>query len=243
MVQFKEKAKGEAESVSVGLFTYPVLQAADVLAYRAHGVPVGEDQRQHIELMRDLAQRFNSAFEPVFVLPEPWVPPRAARIMALDDPTQKMSKSSSRPDSAISLTDAPDLIQRKVRAAVTDSGREVRVADDKPAISNLLTIFAALDDVPIEQLQERFAGQGYGRFKQELADALVARLTPIRERFERLVDDRAELARTLDSGAEQAASVAGETLRSAQDAVGLLPRASAEQPVEDREAEPALRSS
>jgi tryptophanyl-tRNA synthetase len=242
MVQFKEKAKGEAESVSVGLFTYPVLQAADVLAYRAHGVPVGEDQRQHIELMRDLAQRFNSAFAPVFVLPEPWVPSRAARIMALDDPTQKMSKSSTRADSKILLTDSPEHIQRKLRAAVTDSGREVRAADDKPAISNLLTIFAAIDDVPLEDLEERFVGQGYGRFKQELADAVVARLAPIRERFQRLMDDRAELARTLDIGAERAESVAAETLRSAQEAVGLLPRGSVDQPHQDLAVEPALRS-
>ena len=244
MVQFKEKAKGEAETVSVGLFTYPLLQAADVLAYRAHGVPVGEDQRQHIELMRDLAQRFNSTFGSVFVLPEPWIPSRAARVMALDDPTQKMSKSSPRPDSLISLTDPPGVIQSKVRAAVTDSGREVRAADDKPAISNLLTIFAALEDVSVDGLEERFAGHGYGRFKQELADVLVARLSPIRERFERLMNDRAEVARTLDAGSERAASVAIETLSAAQDAVGLLPRAGAGQlSAEDDREEPALRSS
>src|SRR5688500_5897533 len=165
MVQFKDRSKGEAESVGVGLFTYPVLQAADVLLYRAHGVPVGEDQRQHIELMRDIGQRFNSQLGKTFVLPEAWVPPEGARIMALDDPTQKMSKSAGRPGSSVSLIESPTSIAKKVRSAVTDSGKEVRAAEDKPAITNLLTILSLAEGVPVPELEDRFAGAGYGDFK------------------------------------------------------------------------------
>jgi tryptophanyl-tRNA synthetase len=166
MVQFKEKSGGQAESVGVGLFTYPVLQAADVLLYDARGVPVGEDQRQHIELMRDLAVRFNATFGETFVVPEAWVPEQGARIMALDDPTQKMSTSADRPASRIHLIDPPDEIARKIRSAVTDSGREIVAGPGKPAISNLLTIYSALDGTPVSELEDRFAGRGYGEFKR-----------------------------------------------------------------------------
>ena len=232
MVQFKEKSKGEADSVAVGLFTYPVLQAADVLLYRAHGVPVGEDQRQHIELMRDLAARFNSTFGPTFVVPDPWISPAGARIMALDDPTQKMSKSAARPASSISLSDPSDAIASKIRSAVTDSGREVRAGEDKPALSNLLTIFSLVSGASIAALEDRFEGVGYGRFKQDLAEAVDAQLAPLRARFEDLIADPAEVTRVLEEGAAHAADVASETMASVREATGLV--AAAPQPADTR---------
>ncbi|MFN2488999.1 MAG: tryptophan--tRNA ligase [Actinomycetota bacterium] len=221
MVQFKEKSKGAAESIGVGLFTYPVLQAADVLLYRAHGVPVGEDQRQHIELMRDLATRFNATFGDVFVVPEPWISPLGARIMALDDPTQKMSKSAARPASSISLTDGPDAIARKIRSAVTDSGREIRVGDDKPALTNLLTIYSLVTDQSFESIETRWSGSGYGEFKRALGDALIERLEPIRRRLEQYTSDPSATARVLDLGAARAAQWAADTMSSVRAAVGL----------------------
>ena len=223
MVQFKEKSKGETESVGVGLFTYPILQAADVLLYRAHGVPVGEDQRQHIELMRDLGQRFNSTFGKTFVLPEAWIPPAGARIMALDDPTQKMSKSAERPASTVSMVDPPEVIAKKLRSAVTDSGREVRAADDKPAVTNLLTIFSLAEDTPVPELEERFASSGYGDFKAALAEAVVERFKPVRERYLELMGDRGETERLLAGGAERARAVAETTIADVRTKVGLLP--------------------
>lgn len=224
MVQFKEKSKGETESVGVGLFTYPVLQAADVLLYRAHGVPVGEDQRQHIELMRDIGQRFNSLLGETFVLPEAWIPPAGARIMALDDPTQKMSKSADRPASLVQLVDPPDVIVKKVKSAVTDSGREVRAGEDKPALSNLLSIFALVEGVPVAELEDRFATSGYGEFKAALAEALVGRLGPIRNRYSELMADPAETQRLLAGGAEAAAAVAEQTMVDVRARTGLLAR-------------------
>jgi tryptophanyl-tRNA synthetase len=233
MVQFKEKSRGETESVGVGLFTYPVLQAADVLAYRAHGVPVGEDQRQHIELMRDIAARFNAAFGETFVLPEAWVPPAGARIMALDDPGQKMSKSARRPAAAILMSDPPDAIARKVRSAVTDSGREVRAGDDKPALTNLLTIFSLVAGTPIEELEQRFAGAGYGEFKGALAEQLIESLEPMRARLSGLLGDPGETARLLRRGSERAAETAEAVMADVRERVGLLPGAHPKPAVED----------
>ena len=223
MVQFKEKSKGESESVGAGLFTYPVLQAADVLLYQAHGVPVGEDQRQHVELMRDLAQRFNSNFGVTFTVPEAWIPPSGARIMALDDPSQKMSKSETggRPGSVLLLVDPPEVVAKKVRSAVTDSGRDIVASEDKPAIRNLLTIYSAVADTPIGELEERFAGSGYGDFTSALAEAVVARLAPIRLRYEELMADPAETERLLAAGAARAAQAAAVTLSRARERTGL----------------------
>ena len=223
MVQFKERSKGEAESVGVGLFAYPVLQAADVLLYQAHGVPVGEDQRQHVELMRDLAGRFNKLFGPTFTLPEAWIPKEGARIMALDDPTQKMSKSEMdvRPASGVLLVDEPATITKKIRSAVTDSGREVEAGPGKPALTNLLTIFSLVAGEGVGALEERFAGHGYGDFKAALAEAVVDRLAPIRARYRELMDDPGELDRLLARGAERAAQVATTTMAAVRDRVGL----------------------
>lgn len=223
MVQFKEKSRGEAESVGVGLFTYPVLQAADVLLYGAHGVPVGDDQRQHVELMRDLATRFNTTLGDTFVVPEAWIPPSGARIMALDDPTQKMSASfaEARPGSALFLADSPAAIAKKVRSAVTDSGRDVVSGPDKPALSNLLTVFSVVADTSVEELEERFSGSGYAQFKQALADAIIERFTPIRVRYEQLLRNQEEMSEVLSLGAEKASEVADATLSVVRDRIGL----------------------
>jgi tryptophanyl-tRNA synthetase len=221
MVQFKEKSKGETESVGVGLFTYPVLQAADVLLYQADGVPVGEDQRQHIELMRDIAIRFNSTLGETFRVPEAWIPPSGARIMALDDPTQKMSKSAARPNSSILLVDPPEAIAKKVKVAVTDSGRDVVASDDKPALKNLLTILSLVEGVSVPDLEARFAGAGYGDFKKALAESLVAALEPIRVRYEELMADPAETGRLVAVGAGKAGERAAQTMDRVRSRTGL----------------------
>ncbi|MGH2778646.1 MAG: tryptophan--tRNA ligase [Actinomycetota bacterium] len=227
MVQFKEKSKGSSESVGVGLFTYPVLQAADVLLYQAHGVPVGEDQRQHVELMRDLAQRFNATFGDTFRVPEAWIPAAGARIMALDEPTQKMSKSDmdARPGSGILLVDPPEVVTKKIKSAVTDSGRDVKAGESKPALTNLLAIFSVVEEVPVAELEDRFASSGYGDFKAALADAVVAKLAPIRHRYEELMNDPGEIDRLLAVGAERAEAVAAETMARVRERVGLTTRA------------------
>jgi tryptophanyl-tRNA synthetase len=224
MIQFKERSKGDSESVGVGLFTYPALQAADVLLYQAHGVPVGEDQRQHIELMRDLALRFNSTYGATFTVPEAFIPGTGARIMALDDPTQKMSKSAGRPNSWILITDEPDVVKKKIRSAVTDSGRDVVAGDDKPALTNLLTILSVLEGVPIPTLEERFRDSGYADFKRDLGDALVGYFEPIRTRFEEVIADPGELEKILTRGAERARGIAEETMAAVRDRTGLGPR-------------------
>lgn len=221
MVQFKEKSKGETESVSVGLFTYPVLQAADVLLYQADGVPVGEDQRQHIELMRDIAVRFNGTLGETFRVPEAWIPPSGARIMALDDPLQKMSKSAARPNSSIGLTDPPDVIAKKVKVAVTDSGRDIVASADKPAVTNLLTILALIEGSSVPELEERFRGSGYGDLKKALTEALISALDPIRARYEELAADPAETAALVALGAEKASAAADATMTAARAAAGL----------------------
>lgn len=221
MIQFKEKSKGETESVGVGVFTYPVLQAADVLLYQAHGVPVGEDQRQHVELMRDLGGRFNQMFGDTFVLPDAFIPQQGARIMALDDPTQKMSKSAGRPNSSIQLTDPRDSIVKKVRSAVTDSGREVVAGPDKPALTNLLGIYSLVTDTPVDELQARFEGKGYGDLKTAMAEAVADALEPIRQRYDMLAADPAETSRVLAAGAERAEAVAEPTMAQVRERTGL----------------------
>ncbi len=224
MTQFKDKtAKGGEGSASVGLFTYPILQAADILLYRPHYVPVGEDQRQHLELTRDLAQRFNHRFKPTFRLPEPYIPKQTAKITDLQDPTKKMSKSSSSPSGIIDLLDLPSVSAKKIKSAVTDSGAEIRFdAEEKPGVSNLLTIYAALSGRSVEDLESAYAGKGYGDFKKDLAEVVVEFVTPIRARALELLDDRTELDAILHRGAERADAVAQQTLNDVYDRVGLV---------------------
>jgi tryptophanyl-tRNA synthetase len=221
MIQFKEKSKGDTESVGAGLFTYPVLQAADVLLYQAHGVPVGEDQRQHVELMRDIGGRFNRMFGDTFVLPEAFIPTVGARIMSLDDPTQKMSKSAGRPNSSIQLTDPTEMIVKKIRSAVTDSGREVVSGPDKPALTNLLGIYSLVTDTSIPELEARFEGKGYGDFKTTMAEEVAAGLAPIRTRYEELAADPGGTAGLLAAGAERAETIAEATMTTVRSLTGL----------------------
>jgi tryptophanyl-tRNA synthetase len=222
MTQFKDKAqRGGAEAASVGLYDYPVLQAADILLYGTHLVPVGEDQRQHLELSRTLARRFNSLYGETFVVPEPMILDVGARVMALDEPTQKMSKSSPTPAGYVALLDEPETIRRKIRRAVTDSGTEIVASPEKPAITNLINIYAALADKSIPELEEQYRGKGYGDFKQDLAEVVVEALSPIRERALELLDDPRELDEILESGAERARKIASSTLHDARAKLGL----------------------
>lgn len=224
MTQFKDKSRGrEAGSVGAGLFMYPVLMAADVLAYRADLVPVGDDQRQHLELMRDLAQRFNRDFGETFPLPQPFIPEHGARIMALDDPAQKMSKSDYRPASNIWMLDTPDAVRVKIARAVSDSGRDIRYGPDKPAISNLLEIFSAVTARPVGELESSYVGEGYAKLKADLADAVTAFLEPFQIRYKEVSADQAAIETLLDKGAGRARSVASQTLALVRERVGLRP--------------------
>jgi tryptophanyl-tRNA synthetase len=222
MTQWKEKSEGR-EFVSVGLFTYPALQAADILLYQADEVPVGDDQRQHIELTRDLAQRFNHRFGDVFTLPKATFPKAGARIMDLQLVDKKMSKSLESPRGTLFLLDTPDELRKKVMSAVTDSGTDVRAAPDKEGITNLLDLMSAASGEDIAALEDRFAGRGYGDFKKEVAEAVVELLRPLQERYAELAADRAGIQERLLVGAEKARSVAAETLDAAKNALGLLP--------------------
>jgi tryptophanyl-tRNA synthetase len=224
MTQFKDKAAKEGEgAASVGLLTYPILQAADILLYRPKYVPVGEDQRQHLELTRDLAQRFNHRFKKTFPLPEPYILKSTGKIYDLQNPTAKMSKSSSSPAGIVELLDDPKVSAKKIRSAVTDSETEVRFdAEAKPGVSNLLTIFSELTGTSIPDLEQQYAGRGYGDFKGDLADAVVEFVTPFRDRVNELMADRAELDDVLARGAAQAREVAGRTLGEVYDRVGLV---------------------
>ncbi len=206
MVQFKDKSqKVGADQVSVGLFTYPILQAADILLYHANEVPVGEDQRQHLELTRDLAQRFNHRFGKTFTLPGPHIVKDVAKIADLQDPSIKMSKSASTPQGIVDVLEDPASIRKKIGRAVTDMGTEVRADDEaKPGVTNLLRIHSALSGVPVAELEQRYAGAGYGAFKKDVAEVVVGALTPIRERTEKFLADEAGLDRVLAAGAARA---------------------------------------
>jgi tryptophanyl-tRNA synthetase len=222
MTQFKDKSqRGGADSASVGLYDYPVLQAADILLYNAHLVPVGEDQRQHLELTRTLGRRFNSLYGDTFVAPEPMILETGARVMALDEPTSKMSKSAPTPAGYIALLDEPDVIRRKIRRAKTDSGSEVVASPDKPAITNLLNIYAGLTRRAVPEIEEQYRSRGYGDFKKDLAEVVVESLTPIRERTLELLEDPRELDGILEAGAERAREVASSTLHDAWAKLGL----------------------
>ncbi|CAN5401767.1 tryptophan--tRNA ligase [soil metagenome] len=224
MVQFKEKSAGK-ESVSVGLFTYPVLQAADILLYQADEVPVGADQRQHVELTRDLAQRFNTRFGDTFTLPRATLPEAGARVMDLQLVDKRMAKSVESPQGKILLGESEDETRRKVMRAVTDSGAEVRAAADKPGVSNLLDLMAAVTGTDIAALEAHFDGKGYGDFKREVAEAVNAYLRPVRSRYAELRTDPAMVEESLRKGAGKARAVAAETMEAIRDRVGLLPRA------------------
>ncbi len=224
MTQFKDKsAKQGVEQASVGLFTYPILQVADILLYHADEVPVGEDQRQHIELTRDLAQRFNHRFGQTFTLPKPHIIRETAKIVDLQDPTAKMSKSASTPNGLIELREDPAKAAKKIKSAVTDTGREILYdPEGKPGVSNLLTIYSALTGRTIDDLVTSYAGKGYGDLKKDLADVVVDFITPIQRRTNEYLDDPAQLDKVLAIGAEKARAVAAPTLSTVYDRVGFL---------------------
>jgi tryptophanyl-tRNA synthetase len=224
MIQFKDKSSKEGQDqASVGLFTYPILQAADILLYQADQVPVGEDQRQHLELSRTLAQRFNHRFGPTFVSPQPYILADVAKIYDLQNPVAKMSKSSSSPQGIIDVLDDPAVIRRKIARAVTDAGSEVRADEDaKPGVTNLLRIYSALSGEPVAALEGRYQGAGYGGFKKDVAELAVATFAPIREKTERILADEAGLDRLLARGAAQARQVAAQTMATVRERIGLL---------------------
>ncbi|GAA0188756.1 tryptophan--tRNA ligase [Glutamicibacter creatinolyticus] len=225
MTQFKDKtAKGGTENASVGLFTYPVLMAADILLYQPEGVPVGDDQRQHVELTRTLAQRFNHRFGQTFVVPKAQIPAEGARIYDLQNPIAKMSKSAESPNGLINVLDEPKLIAKRIKSAVTDTGTVISYdKENQPGVSNLLDILAAVTERPVPQLVAEFEGKMYGHLKVAVADAVVERLTPIRERTLELLDDPAELDRLLLTGANKAREVASRTVADVYEKVGFLP--------------------
>jgi len=224
MTQFKDKSqKKGADRTNVGLFTYPILQAADILLYQADFVPVGEDQRQHIELTRDLGQRFNSKYKEVFNIPAAQIIKSLAKINDLQDPNSKMSKSATSMAGVVELMDTPDATIKKFKSSVTDAGKEIKFDEkEKPGISNLLTIHSALSGKSIKDLENEFAGKGYGDFKLQVAEVVVEVLNPIRTRTLALMDDRAELLRMLKVGSEKANQVADKTLADVYSALGLI---------------------
>ncbi|OZM75300.1 tryptophan--tRNA ligase [Amycolatopsis antarctica] len=225
MTQFKDKAsKQGTDRASVGLFTYPVLQAADILLYQANAVPVGEDQRQHLELSRNLAQRFNNRFGATFTVPEPHIVKDTAKIYDLQDPSAKMSKSASAAGGIVELLEDPKRSAKKIRSAVTDAGREVIYdPEGKPGVANLLTIYSALTERGIAELEAAYEGKGYGDLKKDLGEVLVDWVTPFQERVRSYLDDRAELDKVLAAGAERAREVASRTLAKVYRRVGFLP--------------------
>jgi tryptophanyl-tRNA synthetase len=225
MTQFKDRtARYGSDKIGVGVFTYPILQVADILLYQANAVPIGEDQRQHVELTRDLAQRFNTRFGDTFVVPEAMIVKETAKVLDLADPTSKMSKSSESQAGVIDILDDPAVITKKIKRAVTDTGSEVRFdATNQPGVSNLLTIQSTLSGVPIPDLVASYAGSGYGDLKSQVAAVVVDYLTPIRERTQKWLADDAALDDVLAAGAARAREVAAASLAAAYDAVGFLP--------------------
>jgi tryptophanyl-tRNA synthetase len=221
MTQFKDKSQGK-DSVSAGLFTYPALMAADILLYQTDKVPIGDDQRQHLELTRNLAERFNSRYGETFKLPEAIYPEVGARVMDLQEPDRKMSTTGGTPQGTVGLLDPPDTLRRKVRSAVTDSGKEVRRSEDKPGITNLIDMMAVATGSTPEEIEARYDGTGYGKFKEDVAEAVVALLDPIRLRYGELRANQTVLRAILAEGAAKAELIAAETLDVAYERVGFV---------------------
>ena len=220
MTQFKDKAKQHAENINMGLFGYPVLMAADILLYNTNMVPVGEDQKQHVELTRDLALRFNKLYGETFIVPEPLIRKGGARVMGLDDPSKKMSKSATSASNYISLLDDPEVARKKIMRAVTDSGSEVKGGSDKPALENLLTIYSLLSGRAVKDIEKEYAGRGYGDFKKGLADIVVGFLSEFQKKFNAISDD--EVMKILEAGAKRANKLAAEKMKEVKNKIGLL---------------------
>lgn len=224
MTQFKDKSARYEENINAGLFTYPVLMAADILLYQANLVPVGMDQKQHLELARDIATRFNNATSPTFTIPEPYIPKIGARIMSLQEPQKKMSKSDDNDNAYIALTDSIDVIVKKIKRAVTDSDGEIRFSEDKPGVSNLLSILSSCSGKNIAVLEQEFSGKGYGDLKQAAADAVVAVIGPLQQRYNQILGDKAYCNQIMREGAQRASRTADKTLAKVYRKIGLAPR-------------------
>ncbi len=224
MTQFKDKSERHATNINAGLFTYPALMAADILLYQADLVPVGQDQKQHLELTRDIATRFNGIYGDVFKVPEPYIPKVGARIMSLQNPTAKMSKSDPNPNGFIGILDKPDVIRSKVKKAVTDSDGSVRFSEDKPGVSNLISIYSACTGMSIADVEKKFEGEGYGVFKAEVAERVVECLAPLQEKFDELSKNKDYVEKVYKESAEKAYYVANKTLRKVYKKVGFIPR-------------------
>ncbi len=227
MTQYKDKSQkavDAGESIGAGLFTYPVLMAADILLYQTDLVPVGIDQKQHLELSRDIATRFNNTYSPTFKIPEAYLPKAGAKIMDLQDPTKKMSKSESNPNASIFLMDKPEDIRRKIARAVTDSIGVVNYTDEQPGVKNLINILSTIEGVTPEDIVKRYEGKGYAEFKKDVAEAIVAELEPVQNKVRELLADKKQLEAIYKAGAEKANYVAAKTLRKVQKKIGLIPR-------------------
>ena len=222
MTQFKDKSKQHPDNINAGLFTYPCLMAADILLYKADVVPVGADQKQHLEIARDIAERFNGVYGDVFTMPEPYIPKSGARVMSLQDPTKKMSKSDTNPKGTVYLTDSPETIMKKFKSAVTDSEMSVRYAEGKDGINNLMSIYSVITGLDFDAIEKDFAGKGYGDFKCAVGEAVVEELKPIRESFERYLQDKAYLSDCWIEGARRAEALSSRTLQKAMKKVGFL---------------------
>lgn len=222
MTQFKDKSQRHPDNINAGLFNYPALMAADILAYNADLVPVGADQKQHLELTRNVAIRFNGIYGDTFVVPEPYIPKEAGRIMSLADPTRKMSKSDENPKAYISILDEPSVVVKKIKSAVTDSEGEVAYREGKDGINNLLTIYSACSGITIPEAEKEFAGKGYGEFKLAVAEAVNTRLQPVREEYARLIEDKAYLTQVYQQGAERALAISSRVLAKVYKKVGLV---------------------
>lgn len=227
MTQFKDKSAKNVTNINVGLYSYPALQAADILLYQANKVPVGEDQKQHLELTRDIATRFNNLYGDVFTLPDPYIPEFGARIMSLQEPDKKMSKSDTNPNNFVGLLEEPKKVAKKIKRAVTDSDEQARIyfnPQEKPGVSNLLTLLSCATGKTVEQLVPEYEDKMYGHLKTDVADAVVALLEPIQQRYHALRSDRAALDMIMRDGAEKASERAAKTLANAYQAVGFIPK-------------------
>ena len=222
MTQFKDKSAQHSDNINAGLFTYPCLMAADILLYQADIVPVGADQKQHVEICRDIANRFNGIYGNVFKVPEPYIPKSGARVMSLADPTRKMSKSDPNPKGTVYLTDEPNVIMKKFKSAVTDSEMSVRYAEGKDGINNLMTIYSAVTGESFEKIEADFAGKGYGDFKSAVGEAVVEELKPVQKKFKQLMNDKVYLTECQKNGADFASRIAQRTLNKAMKKIGFL---------------------
>lgn len=222
MTQFKDKSQQHADNINAGLFTYPCLMAADILLYQADIVPVGEDQKQHLEITRDIAERFNGVYGNVFTVPEPYIVKSGARVMSLADPTKKMSKSDPNPRATVFLTDAPNVIMKKFKSAVTDSEMSVRYAQGKDGINNLMTIYSAVTGKSFDAIESEFAGRGYGDFKTAVGEAVVAELEPVQKKYNELMQDKGYLEEKWTQGAEIAQRLSQRTVDKAMKKIGFL---------------------